>query len=118
IYRWEPIERGDVVVFRYPQDPSKSYIKRVIGVAGDRVRIKDGQVYVNGRELYEPYVRPSNRDDRSYPESTVPAGSFFVLGDHRNMSSDSRDFGPIPRDSVYGKAVFVYWPFDKVGKLQ
>ena len=118
IYRWEPIERGDVVVFRYPQDPSKSYIKRVIGVAGDRVRIKDGQVYVNGRELYEPYVRPSYRDDRSYPESTVPADSFFVLGDHRNMSSDSRDFGPIPHDSVYGKAVFVYWPFDKVGKLQ
>lgn len=117
IYRWEPIERGDVVVFRYPQDPSKSYIKRVIAMAGDKVRIKDGQVYVNGRELYEPYVRPSYRDDRSYPESTVPADSFFVLGDHRNMSQDSRDFGPIPHDAVYGKAVFVYWPFDKVGKL-
>ncbi len=117
VYRWEPIERGDVVVFRYPQDPTKSYIKRVIGVAGDHIRIEEGRVYVNGRELEEPYVLGYFRDDRSYPEMTVPAHSFFVLGDHRNMSSDSRDFGPIPERSVYGKAVFVYWPFDKVGKL-
>ena len=117
IYRWEPIERGDVVVFRYPQDPTKSYIKRVIGVAGDRVRIDEGRVYVNGEQLYEPYVRRSYRDDRSFPETTVPADSFFVLGDHRNMSQDSRDFGSIPQESVYGKAVFVYWPFDKLGKL-
>ena len=117
IYRWEPIERGDVVVFRYPQDPTKSYIKRVIGVAGDRVRIDEGRVYVNDELLYEPYIRPVFRDDRSIPETTVPADSFFVLGDHRNMSSDSRDFGAIPQESVYGKAVFVYWPFDKLGKL-
>jgi signal peptidase I len=118
IYRWEPIERGDVVVFRYPQDPTKSYIKRVIGVAGDRVRIDEGRVYVNDEVLYEPYVRPTYRDDRSIPETTVPADSFFVLGDHRNMSSDSRDFGAIPQESVYGKAVFVYYPFDKLGKLR
>ena len=117
IYRWEPIERGDVIVFRYPQDPTKSYIKRVIGTAGDRIRIEEGRVFVNGRELYEPYVRPSYRDDRSFPEITVPADSFFVLGDHRNMSQDSRDFGSIPQESVYGKAVFVYYPFDKLGKL-
>jgi signal peptidase I len=117
IYRWEPIERGDVVVFKYPQDPTKSYIKRVIGVAGDRVRIDAGRVFVNGQQLYEPYVRRSARDDRSLPETTVPADSFFVLGDQRNMSQDSRDFGAIPQESVYGKAVFVYWPFDKLGKL-
>ena len=117
VYRWEPIERGDVVVFRYPQDPTKSYIKRVIGIAGDRVRIDEGRVYVNDELLYEPYVRRTYRDDRSIPETTVPADSFFVLGDHRNMSSDSRDFGAIPQESVYGKAVFVYWPFDKLGKL-
>ena len=117
IYHWEPIERGDVVVFRYPQDPTKSYIKRVIGLAGDRVRIDQGRVFVNGQQLYEPYVRRSYRDDRSCPEITVPADSFFVLGDHRNMSQDSRDFGAIPQESVYGKAVFVYWPFDKLGKL-
>ncbi len=118
IYRWEPIERGDVVVFRYPQDPTKSYIKRVIGIAGDRIRIDEGRVYVNGDPLYEPYIRPSYRDDRSLPEITVPADSFFVLGDHRNMSQDSRDFGAIPQQSVYGKAVFVYYPFDKLGKLR
>jgi signal peptidase I len=117
VYRWEPIERGDVVVFRYPQDPTKSYIKRVIGIAGDRIRIDEGRVYVNGEQLYESYVRPAYRDDRSFPETTVPADSFFVLGDHRNMSSDSRDFGAIPQQSVYGKAVFVYYPFDKLGKL-
>ncbi len=118
VYHWEPIERGDVVVFRYPQDPTKSYIKRVIGLAGDRVRIDEGRVYVNGQMLYEPYVLGYYRDDRSYPEVTVPAESYFVLGDHRNMSSDSRDFGSIPQQAVYGKAVFVYWPFEKVGKLR
>lgn len=118
VYRWEPIERGDVIVFRYPQDPSKSYIKRVVGVAGDHVRIDDGHVYVNDVLIDEPYVRGYYRDDRSFPEVTVPADSFFVLGDHRNMSSDSRDFGPIPRHNVYGKAVFIYWPFDKVGRLR
>jgi signal peptidase I len=117
VYRWEPIERGDVVVFRYPGDPTKSYIKRVVALAGDRVRIEEGRVYVNGDQLDEPYVLGYFRDDRTYPVMTVPPNSYFVLGDHRNMSSDSRDFGPIPQNSVYGKAVFVYWPFDKAGKL-
>jgi signal peptidase I len=117
VYHWEPIERGDVVVFRYPGDPHKSYIKRVIGVGGDRIRIDEGRVYVNGERLKEPYVSRYYRDDRSYPEVVVPSGSFFVLGDHRNLSSDSRDFGAIPRDAIFGKAVFVYWPFEKLGKL-
>jgi signal peptidase I len=117
VYRWEPIERGDVVVFRYPGDPTKSYIKRVIGLAGDHIRIEEGRVYVNGDQLEEPYVLGYFRDDRTFPEITVPLHSYFVLGDHRNMSSDSRDFGAIPQTSVYGKAVFVYWPFDKAGKL-
>lgn len=118
VYRWEPISRGDVVVFKYPNDPSKSYIKRVIGVAGDRVRIDSGQVYVNDRPLYEPYVPSQYKDQRSYYEVTVPEHSFYVLGDHRNSSSDSRDFGPVSSDAIYGKAVFVYWPFAKLGKLQ
>ena len=117
VYRWEPIERGDVVVFRYPGDPTKSYIKRVVGLAGDHIRIEEGRVYVNGEQLDEPYVLGYFRDDRTYPEITVPPQSYFVLGDHRNMSSDSREFGSIPQSSVYGKAVFVYWPFDKAGKL-
>ena len=118
VYKLEPIDRGDVVVFRYPRDTSKSYIKRVIAVAGDRVRIDDGVVFVNGRRLPEPYVPEDYEDVRSYPETVVPPHCYFVLGDHRNLSNDSRDFGPVDEDFIYGKAVFGYWPFAKLGKLR
>jgi len=118
VYHLEPIERGDIVVFRYPRDPAKSYIKRVIAVPGDRVRIDDGRVYVNDRRLRENYVPDDYRDDRSYSETVVPASSYFLLGDHRSSSSDSRDFGPVDRRYIYGKAVFGYWPVDKVGVLR
>jgi len=118
VYRLEPIERGDIVVFRYPRDPSKSYIKRVIGMAGDRIRIDGGQVYVNGRAVEEDYVPPAYTDSRSYPEMSVPENSFFVLGDHRSMSNDSRDFGPVNQSFIYGKAVFGYWPMDKLGRVR
>jgi signal peptidase I len=118
VYRWEPIQRGDIVVFRYPPDTSKSYIKRVIGVAGDRVRIEAGQVYVNGEALEEDYVPTDYADARSYPEIIVPRNSYFVLGDHRTMSSDSREFGPVNEHYIYGKAVFGYWPMEKLGRLR
>lgn len=117
VYRWEPIARGDVVVFRYPRDLSKSYIKRVVAVPGDRVVIDNGRLYVNGRLQHEDYVPARFADQRSYPETAVPEGAFFVLGDHRSMSSDSRDFGPVPRDYIVGKAVFIYWPVEKLGLL-
>ena len=97
VYKLEPIARGDVIVFRYPRDPAKSYIKRVVAVAGDRVRIEDGVVFVNGHRLSEPYVPEQYEDVRSYPESVVPPHCYFVLGDHRNLSNDSRDFGPVRR---------------------
>ena len=118
VYRWEPIERGDIVVFRYPRDTSKSYIKRVIGVAGDRIRIENGEVFVNGEALDEDYVPSEYADARSYSEVVVPANSFFVLGDHRTMSNDSRDFGPVNERYIYGKAVFGYWPMEKLGRLR
>ena len=118
VYRWEPIHRGDIVVFRYPRDTSKSFIKRVIGVAGDRVRIDDGQVYVNGEALDEDYVPSDYADSRSFGEMVVPSKSFFVLGDHRTMSDDSRDFGPVNERFIYGKAVFGYWPMEKLGRLR
>ena len=118
VYRWEPIQRGDIVVFRYPRDTSKSYIKRVIGTAGDRIRIENGQVFVNGEALDEEYVPSEYADARSYPEVTVPANSYFVLGDHRTMSNDSRDFGPVNERYIYGKAVFGYWPMEKLGRLR
>ena len=115
------IERGDTVVFWYPQDQSKSYIKRVIGLPGDRVRIQSGQVFVNGSRLNEDYVPEENRDYSSWRdgrEQIVPPGHYFVLGDHRNSSSDSRMWGYVPRENIYGKAVFVYWPIDKMGRVR
>ena len=119
VYRLEPIQRGDIVVFRYPRDPSKSYIKRVIGVAGDHVRIVAGRVYLNGRALEEEYVPAEYADARSYPdEVVVPRDAYYVLGDHRTMSNDSRDFGPVNQSYIYGKAVFGYWPVDKLGRLR
>ena len=118
VYRIEPIQRGDIIVFRYPRDPEKSFIKRVVGVAGDHVRIVDGRVYVNGKLLVEDYVPSAYEDRLSFPEIVVPPDSFFVLGDHRNLSRDSRDFGPVDSGYIYGKAVFGYWPVDKVGRLR
>ncbi len=115
VYRFEGIQRGDVVVFHYPGDITKSYIKRVIALPGDDLRIADGTVYVNHRRLAEPYVPTRFEDGRSVPEETIPAGSYWVMGDHRSISSDSRDFGAVPRELIYGKAAFVYWPADGAG---
>jgi len=117
-YRIGAIERGDVVVFQYPGDPSKNYIKRIVGVPGDGIEIRHGAVYVNGSRLVEPYVPERFRDERSMSELVVPVGSYFVLGDHRNLSSDSRDFGPVERKAIFGKAVFAYWPTGMMGKLR
>lgn len=112
------IERGDMVVFWYPQDPAKSYIKRVIGVPGDLVEIDAGQVMVNGRLLVEDYVPEEYRDRVSWEPHRVPRDSYFVLGDHRSSSSDSRTWGFVKRKDIYGKAVFVYWPLDKMGRIR
>lgn len=117
-YQFEKIQRGDVVVFYYPHDHSKSYIKRVIALPGDRLAIDHGAVTVNGVTLKEPYVPERYEDDRSLPERTIPAGEYFVMGDHRSISSDSRDFGPVPRDLIYGRAAFVYWPMDQAGVVR
>ncbi|MGA9040764.1 MAG: signal peptidase I [Terriglobales bacterium] len=118
VYRLEPIQRGDIVVFRYPRDPSKSFIKRVIGVGGDRIRIEDGQTFVNGKPIREDYVPGIYVDERPYREITVPPNSYFVMGDHRSMSDDSRDFGPVKSSYIYGKAVLGYWPVEKMGLLR
>lgn len=117
VYRFEPIQRGDVVVFWYPLDRSKSFIKRVIALSGDLVEIRNGRVLVNGKELDEPYVPPQFADRSSHGPTRVPEGQFFVLGDHRNSSNDSRVFGPVPGQFIYGKAVFVYWPVERFGAL-
>jgi len=117
VYRFESIARGDIVVFHYPRDTRKSFIKRVIGLPGDRILIAYGHVYVNGVLLPEPYVPPDYLDARSFPETIVPNNAYFVLGDHRSMSNDSREIGPVMRSYIYGKAVFGYWPMEKLGIL-
>ena len=115
VYHFTAIERGDVVVFHYPRDPEKSYIKRVIALPGDTLRIDHGSVYVNGTLLREPYVPRVYRDNRSVAEMVIPADSYYMMGDHRSISSDSRDFGPVDRSLIYGKATFVYWPARDLG---
>ena len=117
-YRVGEIQQGDVVVFQYPHDHTKSYIKRVIALPGDSLRIDHGRVYVNGKRLPEPYVPNRFSDDRSQPEMVLPPHEYFMMGDHRSISSDSRDFGPVERNLIYGKAVFVYWPMEQVGVVR
>ena len=118
IYRFGEIERGDTVVFWYPPDTSKSYIKRVVGLPGDEVRISDGAVYVNGKLLAEAYVEAAYRSRESMSAGIVPKDHYFVLGDHRSSSNDSRALGPVHRRYIYGKAVFVYWPLERMGPVR
>ena len=118
VYQISSIERSDVVVFHYPRDPEKSYIKRVIALPGDRLEIDHGIVWVNGIKLSENYVPQEYRDSRSLSEMVVPEGSYFMMGDHRSISSDSREFGPVERGLIYGKAVFVYWPARDAGVVR
>ena len=118
VYRISSIHRGDVVVFHYPRDPEKSYIKRVIAVPGDRISIERGRVYLNGRLQHEAYVPDEYRDTRSMAETVVPEDAYFMMGDHRSISSDSREFGPVDRELIYGKAVFVYWPTKDAGVVE
>jgi signal peptidase I len=112
------IQRGDLVVFWYPFDQSKSYIKRIIGLPGDVVSIDRGIVSINGKALQEDYVPDEYRDTVSMLPRTVEREAYFVLGDHRNSSNDSRNWGLVPRDCIYGKAVFVYWPLEKIGPVR
>jgi signal peptidase I len=118
VYRISSIERGDVVVFHYPRNPEQSYIKRVIALPGDRLRIDHGVVWLNGKTLMEPYVPDEYQDSESMGEIVVPIDSYFVMGDHRCISWDSRKFGPVERSFIYGKAVFVYWPTRDAGVVQ
>jgi signal peptidase I len=118
IYRFENIQRGDVVVFWYPRDTNKSFIKRVVGVPGDVVEIRIGLLYVNGVKIEEPYLKPDFRDHESFSRSVVPPDHYFVLGDHRNSSNDSRMWGFVPRSLIYGKAIFRYWPVSRLGLVE
>ena len=117
-FNLDNIRRGDTVVFWFPGDQSTSYIKRVIGLPGDTVEVASGYVIVNGKELDENYVPDEYRDHRSYPRKSVLSGQYFVLGDDRVASNDSRAWGFVPRNFIYGKAVFVFWPLDRIGTVR
>ncbi len=111
-YRWAPkIERGDIVVFWYPEDPSKSYIKRVVGLPKDTVELRDGSVFINGSMLNESYLdQTENLSNRSLAPVFVKPNYYFVMGDNRDNSSDSRVWGLVPKKYIYGKALLRYWP--------
>lgn len=121
-YHFVPPERGDFVVLQSPSDPDIEFIKRIIGLPGERVKISGGQVFINGSVLHEPYLDPGTSTG---PESflsegqviSLKPGYYFLMGDNRLHSSDSRDFGPIPESSIIGRVVFRFWPPDRFGPI-
>ena len=115
VYYFSNIQRGDIVVFWYPKDLSKSFIKRVIGLPGEKVEVRSGVAFINDRRLIEPYIVSERLDDSSSFPDVVPVGHYFMLGDHRSSSSDSRNWGFVPHRNIFGKAVFRYWPVSKLG---
>ena len=119
-YRWAPkVERGDIVVFWYPDDPSKSYIKRVVGLPGDTVEVREGNVLINGTLLEEKYLDPKeNLSTRSQAPVYVKPNYYFVMGDNRDNSSDSRSWGLVPKKYIYGKALLRYWPLSAACVIQ
>jgi signal peptidase I len=109
-FSWGHIERGDIVVFWYPHDPDKSYVKRVIGLPEDTVEIRNGKVIINGQEMQENYLDPIyNQSNSNIKETRVDKHYYFVMGDNRDNSSDSRNWGFVPEKYIYGKAFFRYW---------
>ena len=118
IYRLHPVERGDVVVFGFPGDPHRSFVKRVIGIPGDEVAIRDGRVFVNGQALDESYLISPHRRGDTYRAELVQEGHYFVLGDHRVVSNDSRAWGQVAQRLILGKAVFRYWPPRRMGGIR
>lgn len=133
LFHFRRPERGDILVFRWPKDRKVTFVKRLIGLPGDTLSLEDGRVYVNGRRLDEPYLATSGGEPvptkplmgpagstmtpawslaKPY---TVPQGNYFMMGDNRLQSLDSREWGPVPEDDLIGKAFFVYWPPDRLG---
>lgn len=115
---WAHLERGDIVVFWFPREPNKSYVKRIIGLPGEIVEIRNGKVFINGRELPEPYLSPElNRSMATFPPKRVEEHHFFVMGDNRDNSSDSRYWGTVPEKYIFGRAFFRYWRPEDIGVL-
>lgn len=113
-YRFVEPRKGDIIVFKYPQNPKEEFIKRIIGVPGDTVAIIDGKLFINGLVIEEDYIYDTTI--RGFLPQVVPEGHYFVLGDNRNNSLDSRDFrvGFVPKDLIIGRAIWSYWPLNKI----
>ena len=109
-------KRGQIAVFKYPVDPRRDFVKRIIGLPGDKVEIRNGTVYVNDKEVFEPYVK--NKDTFDMLPETVPEKSYFCLGDNRPNSQDGRFWGFVPRNFFRGPAVFRYWPLNRLGLIE
>lgn len=116
LYRFRGPQHGDIIVLRYPRDPGRNYIKRIVGLPGDEVQLRDGRLLINGMPVEEVYINDGASGD--YGPEKVPADSFFVLGDNRNNSEDSRAFGFLKHDLVVGQAVLIYWPLDRIRILR
>ena len=105
------VRRGDVIVFKFPDEPETDYIKRVVGIPGDSLEIRKGIVYVNGERMDDPFVKEAYRLQDTYPAFTVPEGRYWVMGDHRDRSSDSRVWGFVSRDLIKGRALLIWWSY-------
>ncbi|HEX68070.1 MAG TPA: signal peptidase I [bacterium] len=115
-FKIKEIKRGDVVIFYHPEDKKEVMVKRVIGLPGEKIKIHGGKVYINGKPLEEPYIKEPPIYD--YPETKIPPGHYFLLGDNRNNSQDSSIFGPVPRELIFGKDIFIYWPPSRWGRIE
>ena len=121
IYHFKEPERGDIVVFETPPEARTrcgaggTFVKRLIGLPGDRIAEREGAVYVNGKRLAEPYLKPGQRDDSTFPERRIGKRQYFMMGDNRGQSCDSRVWGPVPRENIIGEVFAVYWPPQRIG---
>lgn len=113
LYRFQPPKRGDVMVFKYPKDESRDFIKRIIGLPGDTLEIRDSLLFINGKQVEEPWL-PSGLMFVGQPPTKIPPGNYFMMGDNRNNSEDSRVWGFVPEKNIVGKAVVVFWPVDRM----
>lgn len=113
IYRFSEPKRGDIIVFKYPLNPDRDFVKRLIGLPGEKVQIKNSTLYINGKKVAEPYL-PKGLKFQDYGPVTIPKDKYFMMGDNRNNSLDSRAWGEMPRENIIGKAAIIYWPVNRI----
>ncbi len=116
-YRLGEPKRGDIIVFKYPVNPKRDFIKRLIGLPGETIEVKDSKVYIDGKVLEQPFLPKKFTYNSNFGPVKIPENEYFMMGDNRNNSEDSRYWGTLPDENIIGRAIFVYWPFDRTKKL-